>query len=164
MPDVIAAMRGAHPYEEPAFDLLALVPKPRAVGIGRRARLPRAEPLGLLAERLRAATKATWGQVVGDARRPVRELAILVGSAGRVQETYPRACGADVLITGEIRHHDALAIRGHGGAAIALGHWASERPVLELLAEAVRSRVDGLRVGISAADSDPFTAIGAKAV
>ena len=32
---VLAAMRAAHPYEEPAFDIFALAPVPADVGLGR---------------------------------------------------------------------------------------------------------------------------------
>ncbi len=49
--DVIAALRRAHPYEEPAFDLLKMETPPEAVGMGRYATLPRTERLGDFARR-----------------------------------------------------------------------------------------------------------------
>lgn len=159
LPEVVAAMKATHPYEEPAYDLLTMDARPVNAGIGRLARLIRPAPLGSLALRLSAATGADYATTVGDLRRVVRSLAILVGSAGRVQDAYPRARDADVLITGEIRHHDALAIAGHGGCAIALGHWASERPVLEPLRRAMLARMKGLRVRVSRVDCDPFAAV-----
>lgn len=159
LPEVVAAMRAAHPYEEPAFDLVALVAKPQSVGIGRVARLPKPTPLAALAGKLSTATRATAAQFIGDARRRVQSLAILVGSAGRVQEAYPRAAGCDVLITGEIRHHDAVAIRGRGEAAIALGHWHSERPVLDALQARLKADLPKVATRISRADRDPFAAV-----
>ena len=39
-PAVLAAMRAAHPYEEPAFDVFALAPLPGDVGLGRVGSLP----------------------------------------------------------------------------------------------------------------------------
>ena len=38
---VLAAMRAAHPYEEPAFDIFALLPPPSDAGLGRIGTLPR---------------------------------------------------------------------------------------------------------------------------
>ncbi|WP_019696788.1 Nif3-like dinuclear metal center hexameric protein, partial [Mycobacterium avium] len=37
---VLTAMRAAHPYEEPAFDIFALLPPPGDAGLGRIGRLP----------------------------------------------------------------------------------------------------------------------------
>ncbi|MCK6482906.1 MAG: Nif3-like dinuclear metal center hexameric protein [Phycisphaerae bacterium] len=157
LPEAVAAMRRVHPYEEPAFDVYSLAGKPEAVGIGRLARLPRPMRLDRLAARLREASGAAYVQIVGRGGQMVRELAILVGSAGRLDEQFPRSRAADVVITGEIRHHDALAFAGRGWCAIALGHWASERPVLSALADALRRRMPGLEVRISRRDRDPFS-------
>ena len=41
--EVVAALRAAHPYEEPAFDLLAQSPLPSRRGTGRLGELPRAD-------------------------------------------------------------------------------------------------------------------------
>jgi len=157
--EVIQAMRSAHPYEEPAFDVYVLAAKPGEKGIGRMARLPKPETLGRLARRLADATAAQSVQIVGDARRRVRRVAILVGSAGRVHEEYPSSKQADALITGEIRHHDAIDMLRQGGAAIALGHWTSERPVLPPLRAALRKRLPDVDVRISRADRDPFAGV-----
>ncbi len=64
-----------------------------------------------------------------------------------------------VVVTGEIRHHDALTILRRGCNAIALGHWASERPVLGPLARRLKEALPGLSCMISSADRDPFRSI-----
>ena len=63
---VLAAMRAAHPYEEPAFDIVALAPTPGDVGLGRIGSLPRPEPLSAFVSRVRARAAAN---VMGSARR-----------------------------------------------------------------------------------------------
>lgn len=158
LPEIVAAMRAAHPYEEPAFDVYPLAAKPTAIGIGRLARLPKPVALNALAAQLAKACGAAAPQIVGDPKRRVQMLAILAGSAGRVHEDFPRSLSADVLITGEIRHHDARTFEGRGWSAIALGHFASERPVLPLLAESLRRELPAVAAAISAADRDPFRA------
>ncbi|ETB47228.1 hypothetical protein O974_10690, partial [Mycobacterium avium 11-0986] len=65
---VLAAMRAAHPYEEPAFDIFALLPPPGDAGLGRIARLEYPEPLRRFVSRVDAALPATsWGvRAAGD--------------------------------------------------------------------------------------------------
>ena len=59
---VLAAMRAAHPYEEPAFDILALAPIPTDVGLGRIGTLPKPETLAAFVSRVHDALPGTsWG-------------------------------------------------------------------------------------------------------
>jgi len=81
-----------------------------------------------------------------------------VGAAGRIPFRVPLASD-DVVITGEIRHHDALTIDRTGCTAIALGHWASERPVLEPLARRVQQALPGITVHVSGTDCDPLKTV-----
>lgn len=154
---VVSALRAAHPYEEPAFDVYALKREPIG-GMGRVGPLEKPTSLAELARRLKRATRATCVQLVGDRRQQIDRAVIVAGAAG----SLPFRAGlgrSDVVITGEIRHHDALTILRSGASAIALGHWASERPVAFALAEALRTRVTSIRVVVSKADLDPFGAL-----
>ena len=83
--DVLAAMRAAHPYEEPAFDIFALAPLPADVGLGRVGSLPRPEPLTAFVSRVRAALPQTsWGvRAAGDADVTVSGLRCAVVPATR---------------------------------------------------------------------------------
>src|SRR5271163_1547557 len=51
---VFAAMREAHPYEEPAFDIVALAPPPSDVGLGRIGSLMQPESLSAFVSRVKA--------------------------------------------------------------------------------------------------------------
>lgn len=154
VPHVVAAIRAAHSYEEPAFDIYPLEGRP-ARGIGRLGWLRRSVRLGSLAGRLRRDLPAPCTQIVGPADRVVRRAIIVAGSAG----SLPFRAGlgpADVVVTGEIRHHDALAIRRCDATAIALGHWSSERPVLSSLQSKLRAALPKITTAISTADCEPF--------
>ena len=72
---VVAALRAAHPYEEPAFDLFEIAELPSPRGLGRIGTLPAPEPLAAFAERVAAALPATaWGvRAAGDPQRPIRD-------------------------------------------------------------------------------------------
>lgn len=157
LPGVVAAMRSAHSYEEPAFDVYPLVSEP-VRGIGRVGELAKATTLKAMARKLKRATGAVNVQTIGDADGEVRRAVICVGAAGSLPFKIGVGQG-DVVVTGEIRHHDALTIARRGASAIALGHWASERPVLAPLAERLRGMMEGVRVEVSEADCDPFGAV-----
>lgn len=155
LPEVIAAMRRSHPYEEPAFDIYPLTPEPTA-GIGRVGTLPKGTTLAGLAKSLKRATKSNVVTMVGEANTEVRRAAVCGGSAGRMPLELPRASACDVIVTGEIRHHDALSILRANKTAIALGHWESERPVLVPLAQRLKKMVGGIATVVSRKDAPPF--------
>lgn len=154
LPAVVAAMIRTHSYEEPAFDLYPLRPPP-ARGTGRYGRLRRRTTLGKLARRLKRVTKANGVRTVGPLEREVDRAIILVGAAGTVPFRLPLV-PTDVIVTGEIRHHDALTIERRGCTAIALGHWASERLALPSLAKRLAAALPGVATLVSTADHDPF--------
>jgi len=154
LPAVVAAIRNTHPYEEPAFDLYPLVPPP-ARGIGRVGFLPRKTTLATLARKLSGRIRATNSSIVGRRSCKVHRAIIIVGAAG----SLPLRCGlgaGDVIVTGEIRHHDALAIARSGACAIALGHWTSEHPILSTLVRRLRSELPGVALKLARSDCEPF--------
>ncbi len=154
LPEVVAALRGAHPYEEPAFDIYPLKGRPIR-GIGRVGSFPRPIKLFELAASLKRGIGAAPVQVVGERGQRVKRAVIVAGAAGSLPFRVGLG-GGDVVVTGEIRHHDALAIARCGAAAVALGHWASERPVLAPLAQRLGAALPGVRCTVSGADGDPF--------
>jgi dinuclear metal center YbgI/SA1388 family protein len=155
LPEVTAALRRSHPYEEPAFDIYPLTPAPD-MGIGRVGVLPKRTTLGGLARSLQRVTKSKVTMIVGEAKTKLRRAAVCAGAAGRLPIEEPRSGDCDVIVTGEIRHHDALSILRTGKTAIALGHWESERPVLAPLAERLKKAVGSIAAAVSRKDAPPF--------
>jgi dinuclear metal center YbgI/SA1388 family protein len=160
---VLAALRAAHPYEEPAFDLLAGVPLPSGRGTGRIGEL--AEPMTLRGFTARAAAQlpgTTWGvRAAGDPDRQVRTVAVCGGSGGSLAERARRA-GADVYLTADLKHHAAVeAVTERGAGAMALvdvAHWASEAPWLDEVADRLRSQFGTtVEVRVSRRVTDPWT-------
>jgi putative NIF3 family GTP cyclohydrolase 1 type 2 len=60
------------------------------------------------------------------------------------------------LVTGDIKHHDALKARALGLSIIDVTHAATERAAVPLMAE-VLERIAGLKVVRSRVDSNPFS-------
>ena len=152
--DIVAALRKAHSYEEPAFDLypLAVPPGP---GEGRIGDLPAAMPLDELSQQVRAVLNS--GPVARvDNGRPVRTVAIACGAAGEFLGDAARA-RADVFLTGEVRYHDCLAAQQQGVALLLPGHHATERPGVEMLARRLGERFPDAVVWASERERDPVS-------
>ena len=167
--EVVAALRAAHPYEEPAFDVLELVDVPARpghdLGLGRVGMLPAPMTLATLAERVAAVLPLGAGgvRVAGDPDLPVRRLAVC-GGAGDSLLDAAREVGADAYLTADLRHHPALAARegvDHAPALLDAGHWSTEWPWLPVAAEALRADLDRLgstvEVRVSRLCTDPWS-------
>jgi dinuclear metal center YbgI/SA1388 family protein len=162
--DVLRAMRAAHPYEEPAFDLYARLPEPTSIGIGRVGELRSPTTLrGFVDLAARTLPPTVWGvRASGDPDRPVRTVAVCGGSGGSLVEAA-RAAGADAYLTADLRHHPVVeAVSERGPDAMGLvdaAHWATEAPWLSDLSARLGDRFAdaGLKVAVSAEITDPWT-------
>jgi GTP cyclohydrolase I len=71
----------------------------------------------------------TFVKVIGADESTVKHVAV-VGGSGRDYIAKAREKGADLLVTGDIGHHDALTARTLGVNVIDAGHFYTERAVL----------------------------------
>ncbi|HEY1841671.1 MAG TPA: Nif3-like dinuclear metal center hexameric protein [Mycobacterium sp.] len=156
---VLAAMRGAHPYEEPAFDIVALAPSPSDVGLGRIGSLPQPEPLSEFVSRVRAGLPRTsWGvRAAGDPDRPVSRVAVC-GGAGDSLLDVVAAADAQAYVTADLRHHPADEHRRASAVALVdVAHWASEYPWCAQAADMLRSAFGAeLSVVVCPIRTDPW--------
>ncbi len=153
---VVRTLYRCHSYEEPAFDLYPLhaVAGRAAVGLGRRATLTRPARGTDLLRQLAMRVDCSVATVVGTLRRRFRRVVAAAGSFGvddfRDAET--------LYLTGEFKHHDALQLLRRDVTAVHLGHYQSERLVLDRLCRGVRKRVKGVRIRVARRCRGPFQA------
>jgi dinuclear metal center YbgI/SA1388 family protein len=156
---VLAALRGAHPYEEPAFDIFALVPPPSDAGLGRIGTLSKPESLRAFVSRVTAALpQTTWGvRASGNPDTVVSRVAVCGGAGDSLLSTAARA-DVQAYVTADLRHHPADEHRRASEVAlIDVAHWASEFPWCAQAAEVLRSRFGAaLQVRVSSARTDPW--------
>jgi len=156
---VLAAMRAAHPYEEPAFDVVALAPLPSAEGLGRIGSLPQPEPLSAFVSRVRAGLPQTsWGvRAAGDPDKTVSRVAVC-GGAGDSLLGAVASAGVQAYVTADLRHHPADEHRRASGVALVdVAHWASEFPWCDQAAGVLRSAFgSGLPVDVCPIRTDPW--------
>jgi dinuclear metal center YbgI/SA1388 family protein len=156
---VLAALRDAHPYEEPAFDIYSLAPVPGDVGLGRIGTLPRPEPLSAFVSRVHDALPGTsWGvRASGDSDATVSRVAVCGGAGDSLLDVVAGA-GVQAYVTADLRHHPADEhSRASDVALIDVAHWASEYPWCTQAAELLRGEFgDSLPVRASAIRTDPW--------
>lgn len=156
---VLAALRSAHPYSEPAFDIYSLASVPGDVGLGRVGSLPRPEPLSAFVTRVHDALPGTsWGvRASGDSEATVSRVAVC-GGAGDSLLDVVAAAGVQAYVTADLRHHPADEHRRASDVALVdVAHWASEYPWCSQAAELLRGRFgDSLPVRVSAIRTDPW--------
>jgi hypothetical protein len=134
---VVSAARSAHPYEEPLIVVADVAIGRGAARLGRLCALREGSSLAGFAAHV-AAGLSVKPRVWGDPDAPVTLVAVAPGS-GKSLVGAAVAAGASVLLTGEVGYHVALDARAAGLAVIEAGHDATEWPLVEVLAEAVRS-------------------------
>lgn len=139
---IIAALRQAHPYEEPAYDLYSLKASPDQP-ISRVGVLPRPMSLREFSAKVdRDLDTRCW--VFGDPERKVSKVTVCGGAADGEWATAKQN-GSDVFLTGEVRHHIAIEASEAGIGILAAGHYATEHPGAVALADALGSRIAGTR-------------------
>jgi dinuclear metal center YbgI/SA1388 family protein len=169
---VCQAVRAVHSYEEPAIDVYPLEDYPAGCGIGRVGRLARPAGAATVIARIKKALglERLWvacgtpalGCVSGGRTGPgpsrgrlCHIAACCAGSCGSLAGVAARA-GAQLYLTGEIRHHDALSAAAAGMTVVCVGHSNSERPALERLAARLSLLRPKLDVVLSKQDKDPL--------
>jgi dinuclear metal center YbgI/SA1388 family protein len=156
---VLAALRDAHSYEEPAFDIFALAPIPGDAGLGRIGALARPEPLSAFVSRVHdALPRTSWGvRASGDPDSAVSRVAVCGGAGDSLLDVVART-DVEAYVTSDLRHHPADEHRRASQVAlIDVAHWASEFPWCMQAADLLRNQFgDALPVQVSAVRTDPW--------
>jgi len=152
---VLAALREAHPYEEPAYDLLMLQAEPNDTGIGRIGKLPSPQSVDHISEILKRELGVNALLIAGETNRQVKTVAMCAGACGKLLDDAI-AAKVDLYITGEMRHHDAIKAARAGLTVICTLHSNSERITLKRLRDRLAADLPGVELLLSQQDRDPF--------
>lgn len=124
--------------------------EPEGIGLGRIGDIAPV-PLGDLVTRLKAALALERVLVAGALDRVVRRIAVAAGAGGELLGDALKD-KADVFVTGELRHHDAM----RGCSIIATLHSNSERAAVREFGTRFGLALPGVEVLLSERDADPF--------
>lgn len=122
--------------------------------------------VGTLKERMRVAELAELVKekfhvpnvrVFGELGDIVETAAVMPGSGGGyIKDAL--AAGADVMITGDIDHHEGIDAAAQGLAVIDAGHYGIEKIFISYMEEFIKRELPGLRI-YKAKIKEPFTVV-----
>lgn len=127
-----------------------------AVGTGRKGQLATPTSLRALLPGIRAALGIEKLRVAGDLDQPRHSFAVCPGSGGSVFRGLPPT---DLLLTGELGHHEVLAQVAAGGAVVLTDHTNCERGFLRVLQPRLEAVLPGVEFVRSGVDADPLVIV-----
>lgn len=94
-----------------------------------------------------------------DGGKPIERVAVIGGSGGEFV-AQAKWMGLDALVTGELKHHEALYARQAGVTVVAAGHYETENPAVEVLRRAAEAEVGPDAACLLAEDgANPFETV-----
>jgi len=98
-------------------------------------------------------------RLMGDASLRVLRLGLCSGAGGS-EWIAARELGAEAFLSGEIKHHHALAMAEAGIPCFECGHFATEQPGIFALADALQNALDQVQysLGIYKSQTGPYPA------
>ncbi len=159
---VVECMVRAHPYEEVAYDLVPLANRRKEVGLGRIGCLTQTTTLADFATTVKEALQIETLRVVGNNQGLVTKVAVCGGSGASLLKEAARQ-GADVLVTGDVKYHEARTAASLGLALIDAGHFATERLMVGHLAKVMGQAAAARGLNIEflemKGEKDPFKTV-----
>lgn len=154
--DVVEAVMKAHPYEEPAFDIIELTNKGENYGLGRIGKIKQPLTLKQFVEYVKERLDLSHVRVVGNLENKVKKVAVLGGSGEKYIHDAKRR-GADVFITGDLGFHQAQAAMELGLLVIDAGHYI-ESIMKQKVCDYLQDKLKGydVEVIVSKTNTDPF--------
>lgn len=103
-----------------------------------------------LLERVLHTTIRVMGQATPD--KVLHRMAVASGAGSDFWEDA-HAMGAEVFLSGEIKHHHALAMNGCGMIGLEAGHFATEEPGIFALADALQNHLNAVQCDVCVSKS-----------
>lgn len=155
----VARLKAAHPYEEVAYDIYPLKNPGLVLGYGRLGCWPKPLSFSEAITKIKEVFKVPLVRVWGRPPALVHRLAVAGGSGGDLI-AQAKQQGAQVYITGEVRHHQASPGDFEDFAVVEVGHFASEAVFMPAWAEQLgllfQEKGLAVEVQVSATEQAPF--------
>eukprot|EP01116_Phalansterium_solitarium_P003532 TRINITY_DN14344_c0_g1_i1.p1 TRINITY_DN14344_c0_g1~~TRINITY_DN14344_c0_g1_i1.p1 ORF type:complete len:375 (+),score=149.89 TRINITY_DN14344_c0_g1_i1:922-2046(+) len=163
LPEVARIIRQVHPYETPAWEVVALEPLPvDGTGQCRLITLDEKVSLAVMVERVKKHLGLQRLRLAVATASPnadsalVQTVAVCAGAGGEALAGVK----ADVYLTGEMRHHEVLAAVQNGTSVILVEHTNAERGYLKVLQKQLDELFAGeIDIQIAEHDADPLVVV-----
>jgi len=151
--EVMRALRGSHPYEEIAYEVLVLDNTNADTGSGLIGEFETRVSLAEFMERVKAAFGNSALRYSGKLDKSINKVAVCGGS-GAFLIPAAESAGADVYLTGDIKYHDWFDAPS-SLALVDCGHYESEQYTPNLLAEIIQKKFPTFAVFIAETNTNP---------
>ena len=135
---VVAALKAAHPYEEVAFDIVALQNTHPGIGAGLIGEFPEAMEEPVFLDHIKKVFSVPVVRHTAFRGMPVKKVAIC-GGAGSFLISRALAAGADAFITADLKYHEFFDANGRL-LLCDVGHYESEQYTTDLLVAVLRQK------------------------
>jgi dinuclear metal center YbgI/SA1388 family protein len=143
------------------YGLAPIVPDVRdpSLGAGRTATLRTPAPLLEIVARIKTYLGVSVVRVASQSSYVQGDPGLVhtvAACPGAGSDIVGRARDADLVLTGEMRHHEILSRVAKGSAVVLTDHTHSERGFLPILARRLADRLPGVSVSCSMVDKEPL--------
>lgn len=150
---VIAALKGAHPYEEVAYDVLSLDNALPTAGSGMIGELPEAMDELSFLKHLKTVMKTGCVRYTPLRNKPVKTVAVCGGSGSFLLSNAMRQ-QADVFVTADYKYHQFFD--AEGAIVIAdIGHYESEQFTVQLFHDILNEKFPTFALHLSNVNTNP---------
>jgi len=127
----IQAMKIAHPYEEPAYDIYEILSK-RNYGIGLWGKVDSVWQLEEFSRWLKDKLQAKYVRLIKSNDRKIKKVALCTGAGSSLIENVSNL-DIDLYITGDITYHHALRAKELGLNILEIEHFDTEKFFVEAI-------------------------------
>ena len=152
---VLDAMLKSHPYEEVAYDIYPLELARKEYGMNRIGMLEKPVGLDEFVSLVKDRLKLANVRIIGNSARKIQRVAVAGGSFDGNLDVLERE-DVDVLVTGDVKYHDAIDIKERGLCVIDAGHFGTERVILPVLESMLKENFPDIEVTCNTVETDPF--------
>jgi len=144
----------AHPYEEIAYEIIAIENDNQEIGLGIIGELPQAVTEQSYLNDLKEKLQLSCIRYSKLRNKPIKKVAVLGGS-GSFAISAAKNSGADVYISADIKYHEFY--RGENQMVIAdIGHFESEQYTKQFLFEQLTKKIRNFAVALSEINTNPI--------
>lgn len=158
---VIQAMIKAHPYEMPAYDLIMLENDFNPQGIGMYGFLDKAMTLKELTYHVKDILKSDYIRFIGPEDKKIYKVGVITGAGADYMADVKAV--ADVLLTGDMKYHEAQSALQMDLSVIDAGHFETEQIYVERLADILRNAFEEKSYDVQVIESEvninPFNSL-----
>ncbi|OPJ57056.1 Nif3-like dinuclear metal center hexameric protein [Alkalithermobacter paradoxus] len=156
--NVISKMIDAHPYEEVAYDIYELRNEGMKYGLGRIGDSKENMTLGVFAQYVKEKLDISDLRIVGSPNKEIKKVAVVSGSgSSMIHNAY--SMKADVLITGDVKYHEAQEALELGICLIDAGHFGSEKIFVDIASRYLEANLKNVEIIRSDIYINPFVTI-----